>query len=438
MTTALASLLRAELGLAAQASWASELPALERELAERLRVDVGALPDALRASPDLLRECAGRLTVSETYFFRHAAQLERLAAQVTERLKSSSRSVRVLSAGCATGEEIYSLAIAVVRRAGREALARVRLLGVDVAPLAVEQAAAASYVAWSFRGAPEWLRDGFFSVEEREGEAPRYLLRREIADAVSFSCDDVHAHLRSLEAGSLDALLFRNVSIYLDDDAIERILSQAHRALRPEHGLLVTAPTDRPPPPHLFGRTDLAGVYLKGQSVRPAVTTAPRRAPPPRTDVAAQRAPARRAPARPAPVAPKLRRAEAGADLAHALRAADEGRYDDALAGVNEALLRRVDAPDAYLLRGQILLARSDIGAATEDLRRALFLDARDPVARYWYAFALSVEGRSEAALKQARQVRLQLEKTALEQTELDAASRDLLDAARFLEESLA
>src|SRR5262245_6794865 len=89
-----------------------------------------------------LRELVEHLVVGETYFFREAAQIEHCAKRVLPELamaKVSSRRLRILSAGCSTGEEAYSLAIAADAREGGSG-DDVSIVGVDVSGTAVKKA----------------------------------------------------------------------------------------------------------------------------------------------------------------------------------------------------------------------------------------------------------------------------------------------------------
>jgi chemotaxis protein methyltransferase CheR len=113
--------------------------------------------DHLISSPkgsDEFRALAEELTVNETFFFRNADNFRAFAETVLpERIRAKTREkrLRILSAGCASGEEPYSLAVLV-----REALSDlgnwdVKIIGLDVNPAVLAKAAQARYSAWSLR-----------------------------------------------------------------------------------------------------------------------------------------------------------------------------------------------------------------------------------------------------------------------------------------------
>ena len=129
----------------------------------RRRLDVvGQTPDVYLARletehlDDEVGALAQELTVPETYFFRHNDQYrafaeialpDRIAAQ------SAARRLRILSAGCASGEEAYSLAM-LVREAAVDPSWDVSILGVDVNPAIVSKATRARFSAWALRETP--------------------------------------------------------------------------------------------------------------------------------------------------------------------------------------------------------------------------------------------------------------------------------------------
>jgi chemotaxis protein methyltransferase CheR len=126
----------------------ARLPFLDSVLRRRLNrmpASDGGYLERLEARPSRaeLQALAAELTVCETYFFRHNDQFRAFAeVALPERMRARahSRSLQVLSAGCASGEEAYSLAIV-----AREALANrtweLSIRAVDLNPLALEKAA---------------------------------------------------------------------------------------------------------------------------------------------------------------------------------------------------------------------------------------------------------------------------------------------------------
>jgi chemotaxis protein methyltransferase CheR len=120
---------------------------------------------------DELRALAEQLTVNETFFFRNADNFRAFAGIILPeriRAKTRERRLRILSAGCASGEEPYSLAVLV-----HEALPDlenwdVKIIGVDVNPAILAKATQARYSAWSLRATPEDARRRYFQADGRD------------------------------------------------------------------------------------------------------------------------------------------------------------------------------------------------------------------------------------------------------------------------------
>jgi len=119
---------------------------------------------------DELKALARELTVGETYFFRNIEQFNALAGvALPARLaaRAVERRLRILSAGCATGEEAYTIAI-VVRQQVVDSSWEVSITGVDVNDASLAHAAGGRYSAWSLREAPVELQRRWFQSVGRE------------------------------------------------------------------------------------------------------------------------------------------------------------------------------------------------------------------------------------------------------------------------------
>ncbi|TMF05368.1 MAG: protein-glutamate O-methyltransferase CheR [Chloroflexi bacterium] len=204
--------------------------------ASRLDDAVNAiLPESGYASPgDLLASCVSGtpprwlyrlveyLTVGETYFFRDPAQIAALRETILPDLvkqRWSERRLRVWSAGCSTGEETYTLAILL-----RETLAisgwDVQLVGTDVNRESLRHARDARYAAWSFRATPDPLRDRYF--EPIVGDSGWRLIEP-IRRMARFTWMNLGAERIVPPAAELDLVVCRNVTIYFDEDATQRL-----------------------------------------------------------------------------------------------------------------------------------------------------------------------------------------------------------------------
>jgi chemotaxis protein methyltransferase CheR len=216
---------------------------LERRLAPRLEVlglaSYAAYHRYLKFEPGRLSELEAAvdlLTTNETYFWREPRQLRSFEREILPMLHDAGlaeRTIRILSAGCSTGEEAYTLA-SMIRESGMFARWTVEVVGVDVSQRVVEAARSGAFRDHAFRNADSerirrWFRfrgGRWFADEEL-----RRLVRFEQANLVDATS------LGPL--GRFDAVLCRNVMIYFDLAARQAALRGLHRALRPGGFLLL-------------------------------------------------------------------------------------------------------------------------------------------------------------------------------------------------------
>lgn len=193
---------------------------------------------SLRTNRQAFDDLIGAITVPETYFFRDAEQFEFLRMKVVPAFLGLDRTIRVWSAGCATGEEAYSLAVLLAEQGLSR---RARVLGTDISQRALARARRAEYGLWSLRGVPaEVVSAHFCKVDEKFELAPR------IKEMVSF-----HYHnLASDEPppmfggpGEFDLITCKNVFIYLKREITQRVARMLASRLHPS-GWLLTGPSD--------------------------------------------------------------------------------------------------------------------------------------------------------------------------------------------------
>jgi len=187
--------------------------------------------------PLLMDDLIAEITVGETYFFRDPDQVAMLREQVLPELVGlvRNRPLRVWSAGCATGEEPYTLAMLL---ADLEPARGNRILGTDISRNALKQARAARYRAWSLRNTPADLRARFF--HEMDGE---FGLTRAIRERVEFRYLNLAEDLYPAPGSvwGMDLILCRNVLIYFDPPTAERVTRGLLDSLTPDGWLLLGA-----------------------------------------------------------------------------------------------------------------------------------------------------------------------------------------------------
>ncbi|HEX3847031.1 MAG TPA: protein-glutamate O-methyltransferase CheR, partial [Steroidobacteraceae bacterium] len=180
-----------------------------------------------------LRGLVTELTVPETYFFRHVEQFRAfsevaLAAAVARVRSVGVGPIRILSAGCASGEEPYTLAMC-VREQGLDPARGVSIAAADINPEVLGKARRGVYSPWSLRETPPEMQRRWFHAVGRDFE-----IDPEIRAAVSFreaNLTDEHSDLWG--AGSYDVIFCRNVLMYFTPDAAQALVSRFTRALVP-------------------------------------------------------------------------------------------------------------------------------------------------------------------------------------------------------------
>lgn len=188
-----------------------------------------------------LCEIALELTVSETYFFRHSEQFQAFVeVAIPERIraKAAIRTLTVLSAGCASGEEAYSLSAAMAdipELRGWD----IRVWGIDVNPHLVEAARRGRYSAWSLRGVSDGKRRQHFHLD---GDV--YVLDAKLKATVHFeprNLLDEDSHFWRPEF--FDVIFCRNVMIYFSSVAVRAVVDRLTRSLVPG-GFLFLGPSE--------------------------------------------------------------------------------------------------------------------------------------------------------------------------------------------------
>lgn len=181
---------------------------------------------------DELRALAEQLTVNETFFFRNADHFRALAELVLPdriRAKAQQKRLRILSAGCASGEEPYSLA-AVVRELLPDVESwDVKIIGIDVNPAILAKATQARYSSWSLRATPEAAQRRYFRPDGRD-----FVLDPAIRKMVTFE----EHNLAEEEPGfwqslACDVVFCRNVLMYFMPDTSRAVVRRISRALLP-------------------------------------------------------------------------------------------------------------------------------------------------------------------------------------------------------------
>ena len=308
-----------------------------------------------------IAQLAGEATVKETYFYREPEPL--LALPWGELFEAAvlrgASSLTAWSAGCATGEEAYTLAILACEAFGTDR-PPVEIIGTDISAAAVDHALRGQYGARAVRQLPPELR----ARHLHQAEGGLFAVKDHIRRLVAFEQHNL-LHDAAPRGALVDVVVCRNVLIYFDGPTAAAVAGKLRGALRPDGALCLGAADHLCVPPGVVARP-----------VRPQ--------------------PAQRKPAPPdlEPVALRSR-ADRVAEL---VAVADAGDLEQAASKAAElSALDPLDA-EAHYLRGLFALDAGHPAAAIQSFRAALFADPRSPVAAFQLARAHDIGGDAASA----------------------------------------
>lgn len=376
------------------------------------------------------RVLAEQLTVCETYFFRNSEQFRALAGVAIPELlrgRPAGAPLRLLSAGCSSGEEPYTLAI-VMRESFPQLFeaGRIRIAAVDANRVRLARAIAGRYGAWSLRETPDavrgrWFRPsgGDFVLDERIRRAVTFEERNLLAEDPVFWAE-----------GAYDVVFFRNVGMYFSPEAMRAVTARIARALG-QGGFLFLGHAEnlRGISQDFHLRHSHECFYYQARPAHEAEARAPAPASgvaPPVGDViprivdsacswvdAIQRAseriaaleasPARAAAPSPAQPARRSARAPARRDLDAAVELVREERISEAMDVVSALPAEAGADPDAQLLRAALLTSCGRLEEAEQVCVRLLGLDDLNAGAHYLTALCREHAGDREAAAEHDR-----------------------------------
>ncbi len=400
------AVIRGRLGLHYPIERVRELEGAMHHVAAALHCD-GAEECARRIvdqplSSDELKALAQALTVGETSFYRDPSVFRALEREIfpslIEARRQNEKRLRVWSAGCCTGEEPYTVAMILTRLIPDLADWNITILATDVNAEFLLRAQRGVYGKWSFRRTPAWMSRQFFEPQA-EG---KFELKSAIRQMVTFDYLNLAESLYPSvfnNTNAMDVVLCRNVLIYFDQPAVERVVGRLRSSLLPGGWLALGRSERVPEKVEGFEPVSILDDYWYRRGPIDAVG-APNQSPPKPPPPAIVRA-------MPFPVELQalfdrgdygavvrdLRRylnqgRPSRADRGRAMRmmakaCANLGQLEEAQSWCEEAISEhRLDAPLHYLL-ASVLLERDCPSEAESSLERALVADDRYVLARF-------------------------------------------------------
>jgi chemotaxis protein methyltransferase CheR len=403
-----AEIIRRETGITPAVSGDNVLRAALRRAAPELEpaAFVRAAADPVRGR-DLVQRLIDEVTVQETTFVRDRAQLDSIPwpSLLHSAEAAGSAVIRVWSAGCATGEEPYTLALLAAESFG-SARPPVDVLGTDISGRALAAAAAGRYRERAVRALDAGLRLRYL---ERQAD-DTYLVGDPLRRLVRYRRHNLARDpLPPLGEPGFDLIICRNVLIYFEASAAERVLERLDHSLRPGGKLLLGAADA------LRRTVRIAASDRTGDRPSASVPRGHLRAP---------------GPGGRHPAVPRARQpVPADQRLTAVLVAAGKGDRDRAVAEV-ESLLR--DDPlhaNAQFVYGLMVLEAGEPDRAAAAFRRALYADPGFALAAFALGCAHDALG-DNAAARRAYQQALRTLDPADERREILLQQIDIGDIA--------
>ena len=177
-----------------------------------------------------LQRALDAVAIHETYFFREARALSAFSEEILPELherNAATRTLRIWSAGCSTGEEPYTLAM-LIAESGLFDGWNIELSASDLSQRVISEARTGVYRANSFRTMDEARRSRYFAPRPEGG----FLIDERLRASVNFGCFNLADSRRFDIYSDLDVLFCRNVMIYFDAAARRRTVTGFHHQLR--------------------------------------------------------------------------------------------------------------------------------------------------------------------------------------------------------------
>jgi chemotaxis protein methyltransferase WspC len=352
----------------------------------------------LQGSQDEQQALIEAVIVPETWFFRYPESFATLAKLATKRLVEINhmRALRILSLPCSTGEEPYSIAMALFDAGLKPHQFKVE--GMDVSPLSVEKAKRALYGKNSFRGQDVAFRERYFTVE-----SDGYRLSERVLEQVRLQVGNLLDPALLASEPPYDFVFCRNLLIYFDQATQQQVFEVLKRLTHVD-GVLFIGPAEG----SLLGRFGMRSIgiaqsFAFSRQSTPAPESLPVFVPTPlpvRQPVrSVTPTPVRNRPftsLTPPTVTPKA--SDAAALLANITALANEGKSADARAACERYLEHHEPVAQVFYWLGLLSDVAGKVLEAQGFYRKALYLEPQHPDALMHLAALLQSLGDTAGA----------------------------------------
>jgi len=177
------------------------------------------------------QELMNAITVNETYFYREKDQFEVLVNRILPELHKklpASKTIRILSSPCSTGEEPYSMVLHILEEANIIEERDIEIVGIDIDSTVIEKAKKARYTDRSVHAVPKGVLAKWFRKK-----ALGYELIDDLKGSVYFQVANVFDKTQMRNLGKFDVIFSRNMLIYFDDASRKEVAMTFYDMLNP-------------------------------------------------------------------------------------------------------------------------------------------------------------------------------------------------------------
>ncbi len=375
--------------------------AVQRRMKSLALADKDAYVEKLKSSALELKELIEEVVIPETWFFRDEEPFKVMIKFLVNQWVSKHRNnlFKVLSVPCSTGEEPYSIAMALIS-SGWPA-EKFTVHAVDISHRSIARAKEALYTGHSFRGSDLAYRAQYFEQKQKY-----YQLKKNVRNKVHFHVGNVLNKAFMEGLGLFDVIFFRNVLIYFDALSRHQAIATLYKILaddgilfvgHAEANLFSNSPFTPAPYPQAFAFQKKSKEQLREETKDPRAAVQVK----PRKSFARRLFPFQKKAQKDQP------------DLSLARKLANKGELQKATAICEEYLDQCGPSAEAFFLLGIIRDAANDIGQAEKLFRKALYLEPNHEEALIFLSLLAEKTGdTTEAKALKQRLDRLQ-DKTA-------------------------
>jgi chemotaxis protein methyltransferase CheR len=247
--TVLLELINHRLGIVVKASQLSDLQKIVVAACKEFNLSkndyLQQLTSASIDSP-VMKNLISSITIGETYFFRDQKQMQLLQQKILPELIARKRqekdlSLRIWSAGCASGEELYSIIIMLDEMLPDIDSWHLHLLGTDINAKVLQKALTGIYGEWSMRAISDYYKNKYLARDGQSYFLDKNIIKRAQFNYLNLNDNSYPAIVNGTQA--LDLILCRNVLIYFDATHSSQIMHKFNSSLV-EHGYLLLGASD--------------------------------------------------------------------------------------------------------------------------------------------------------------------------------------------------